>query len=139
MHIDGRCHCGKITFEAEVDPDKVVLCHCEDCQRMSGAPYNAVVITSESQFTLLSGTLKTYVKIAESGNHRAQTFCPDCGSRIYATSAEAPADGSPRILNIRLGSVNQRAEFTPKRQIWRRSAQPWIDDLADIPSHDTVP
>ncbi len=25
MKIDGRCHCGHITYEAEVDPDKVVI------------------------------------------------------------------------------------------------------------------
>jgi hypothetical protein len=28
MKIDGRCHCGEITFEAEVDPDALNICHC---------------------------------------------------------------------------------------------------------------
>jgi hypothetical protein len=37
MHIDGQCHCGHITFEAEVDPEKTSLCHCTDCQTLSGA------------------------------------------------------------------------------------------------------
>jgi hypothetical protein len=27
MHIDGGCHCGYITFEAEVDPAAVRICH----------------------------------------------------------------------------------------------------------------
>jgi hypothetical protein len=30
MKIDGRCHCGEITFEAEVDPDALRICHCTD-------------------------------------------------------------------------------------------------------------
>ena len=24
MKIDGRCHCGYITYEAEIDPDKIL-------------------------------------------------------------------------------------------------------------------
>ena len=32
MKIDGGCHCGVITFEGEIDPEKVGICHCADCQ-----------------------------------------------------------------------------------------------------------
>ena len=38
MRIDGRCHCGAITFEGEIDPDKVAICHCTDCQASTGSP-----------------------------------------------------------------------------------------------------
>ncbi len=37
MKIDGRCHCGYITYEAEIDPEKVMICHCSDCQTLSGS------------------------------------------------------------------------------------------------------
>jgi hypothetical protein len=30
MHIDGKCHCGAIAYEAEVNPDTVVICHCAE-------------------------------------------------------------------------------------------------------------
>lgn len=139
MHIDGGCHCGNIIFEAEADPEKAVICHCTDCQKMSGAPFNAVIQVLESDFKLKSGTLKMYVKTAESGNKRAQLFCPDCGSRIYATSADDPPGGGPKIFGVRLGSVNQREQVIPKRQIWHRSAMPWIVAIDDIPSHETTP
>ncbi|CCV10081.1 hypothetical protein MESS4_120202 [Mesorhizobium sp. STM 4661] len=26
MKVDGGCHCGAITYEAEVDPEKVSIC-----------------------------------------------------------------------------------------------------------------
>ena len=139
MHIDGGCHCGNITYEAKADPEKAVICHCTDCQKMSGAPFNAVIPVPENDFTLKSGTLKTYVKTAESGNRRAQMFCPNCGSRIYATSVDDPPGGGSKIFGVRLGSVNQRAELSPKRQIWHHSAMPWIEEIADIPSFDTTP
>ena len=32
MKIDGGCHCGYITYEAEADPANAMICHCTDCQ-----------------------------------------------------------------------------------------------------------
>ena len=39
MKIDGRCHCARISYVAEVNPDYVIICHCTDCQTISGSPY----------------------------------------------------------------------------------------------------
>jgi hypothetical protein len=86
MKIDGGCHCGQITYEAEIDPEKVIICHCSDCQSLSGSAYRSVVFTVKDGFRLLTGELKTYIKMADSGNQRAQTFGPYCGSQIYAIS-----------------------------------------------------
>ncbi|NQV56379.1 MAG: GFA family protein [Rhodospirillales bacterium] len=135
MKIDGGCHCGHITFEAEIDPETVGICHCTDCQVMSGSPYSAVVQVAEENFRLLTGALKIYVKTAESGNRRPQMFCPNCGNRIYATSE---GDG-PKRFGVRLGIIRQKADLTPKRQIWTRSALPWVNDLDAIPAVETQP
>jgi hypothetical protein len=132
MKIDGGCHCGNITYEAEVDPEKVAICHCTDCQSLSGTAFRTVVISLVDAFTLLSGEPKMYAKIGGSGAKRIQAFCPDCGSQIYATSV---GDG-PKIYGIRLGTVRQRDELPPKRQIWHRSAQKWLADLGAIPTID---
>jgi hypothetical protein len=32
MKVSGRCYCGQISFEAEIEPDKVRVCHRTDCQ-----------------------------------------------------------------------------------------------------------
>jgi hypothetical protein len=79
MKVDGGCHCGNIRYEAEVDPATVVICHCTDCQTLSGSAFRTVVPTKEGSFRLLSGVPKVYVKTGESGNRREQTFCPNCG------------------------------------------------------------
>src|SRR5215470_4279390 len=88
MKIDGRCHCGYITFEAEIEPDKTLLCNCTDCQTFSGSAFRVHAFTREDAFRLLSGEPKIYVKTAESGNKRPQAFCPECGTHIYATAVE---------------------------------------------------
>ncbi len=133
MKIDGRCHCGSITYEAEIDPDNVRICHCTDCQRLSGTAFRISVGTPEANFALLSGSPKTYVKTGESGARRAQVFCPECGSQIYATAAEG--DG-PKVFNLRTGTIDQRDRLVPRSQIWRRSAQPWLGEIGSIPARE---
>jgi len=134
MQIDGACHCGFITFEAEVDPDRTTICHCTDCQTLSGAPYRASVATTPDKFHLRSGEPTIYVKTAESGSKRAQAFCPDCGSRIYASAAVS----EPERYNLRVGTIRQRHELRPQAQSWCRSALDWVMDLGSVkPQHPT--
>jgi hypothetical protein len=130
MKIDGGCHCGHITYEADVDPERVVICNCEDCQSLSGSAFRSVVFTTDNGFKLLSGEMKIYLKTGGSGNKRQTSFCPECGSSIYSTS-EA---GGP-VYGIRLGSVKseQRGQFVPTKRIFARSEQAWVDDLPSIP------
>ena len=111
MKIDGRCHCGYITFEAEIEPDKTLLCNCTDCQTFSGSAFRVHAFTREDAFTLLSGEPKIYVKTAESGNKRPQAFCPECGTHIYATAVGA----GPKVYAIRVDSIRQRDQIVPIR------------------------
>lgn len=129
MKIDGACHCGEITYEAEVDPEKVVVCYCTDCQTLSGSAFRVNVFVAESDLKFLSGEPAEYIKTAESGNKRIQGFCRNCGAGLYATSA---GDG-PRMYGIRVGTIRQRDQLAPKRQVWTRSRQNWMPDLADVP------
>src|ERR687896_107424 len=127
MKIDGSCHCGYITYEAEIDPEKVGVCHCTDCQSLTGSAFTTSVSAEKEAFRLLSGQPKIYVKTAESGAKRAQAFCPECGTPIYSAAVT-----DPQIFNIRVGTVRQRAELRPKAQGWCRSAQDWVMDLHSI-------
>ncbi len=128
MNVNGKCHCGDITFEAEVDPQQVLLCHCTDCQTLSGSAYRNVVPAADGSFRLLSGELTTYVKIAEDGTPREQTFCPRCGTPVYA----GPVDGQSGMLGIRVGALEQRDRLPPRKQYYCGSAQPWVQDLSAL-------
>lgn len=70
MKIDGRCHCGFISYEAEIDPEAVMICHCNDCQTLSGSAFRTFVLSREDGFALISGNLKTYAKTGDSGARR---------------------------------------------------------------------
>ena len=126
LKIDGACHCGLISFEADIDPARVVICHCTDCQMISGAPYRASVPALAANFTL-RGEPKIYVKTAGSGNRRALAFCAECGTALYSTTAE-----EPQVFNLRLGAVRQRAQLPPMAQGFCRSAMPWAMDITAV-------
>ncbi|WP_409760297.1 GFA family protein [Aestuariivirga sp.] len=133
MKVDGTCFCGNVRFEAEIDPDTVELCHCKDCQKISSSAFRIVVPALPGTFHLLSGTLTTFVKTAESGNKRDLAFCPTCGTAIYS----APAGGGPGFFGLRAGTLRQVGELVPRRQYWRRSALAWVDHVAEIESHES--
>jgi len=128
VKVDGRCHCGKIAFEANVDSTKVTICHCTDCQHLTGSSFRANVQTTAEGFVLLRGQPRIYIKTtAESGTRRAHAFCPDCGTPIYAAAVT-----NPQTYSLRIGTLRQRAELPPHRQLWCRSALPWSMDLHGI-------
>ena len=129
MRVEGSCHCGAITYEAVVDPAKVGMCHCADCQALSGSPYRVTVQVPRETFVLRSGSPRIYVKTAESGARRNQAFCADCGSPVYASAVS-----DPPTYSLRVGCLKQRAELPPRRQIWCRSALPWTQNVESIPT-----
>jgi hypothetical protein len=129
MKIEGACHCGFVTFAADVDPETAGICHCTDCQTLSGSAFRTVVRTQPGSFVLRSGQPTIYVKAtAESGTKREHAFCPRCGTPIYAT---AIGDG-PKSHSLRLGTLRPRDAVAPKRQIWTRSRVAWLDRLDDL-------
>ena len=134
MKVDGSCHCERIRFEAEVDPSTVVICHCTDCQTLSGSPFRTVVPTKKGTFTLLSGTPKSYVKVAESGNQRELAFCADCGAPVYSA-----LPGNLDYAVLRVGTIRQRDQLPPNDQYWFRSAQRWTQSLSTVTTKETQP
>ena len=127
MKIDGGCHCGNITYVAEIDPEKVMICHCTDCQTLTGSAFRVVVRAPKDKFELRGAKPKTYVKTAESGARRVQAFCPECGTPVYSSAVDHPQE-----FGLRIGTIRQRAQLRPTKQIWCRSALGWAMNLRSL-------
>ena len=84
MKVDGGCHCGRITFEAEIDPAKVLICHCTDCQSLSGSAFRTVVRVPTTAFRLLSGSQESMSSRLKAGQGSPKPFVP---------TAEVPSMG----------------------------------------------
>jgi len=129
MKVQGSCHCGAITVEADIDPEKVSICHCTDCQTGTGSAFRVSVPVPGDKFTMI-GKPTDYLKTtADSGNPRVQAFCGKCGSPIYSTT---PGEGKQAFYMLRVGILKQRDQFIPKRQNWFRSARSWVTSMDAI-------
>ena len=132
MKIHGACHCRAITFEADVDPADVTICHCTDCQSLTGSAYRVSVPADARDFTLRTGRPRLYVKTGDSGAPRIQAFCADCGTPLYTHADEDP----PRRYGLRVGTLAERAALPPHKQKWCRSALPWSMSIERLPRRD---
>ena len=131
MKITGQCHCGFVTYHATLDPRRVSICHCTDCQRLTGSAFRVTASVPAGDFTLTGGQPRRYLKHGDNGAARLQFFCPNCGSPIYTTGEGADAD----TIGIRVGTIDQRADLSPQSQIWCDSALPWLDRLPSLERH----
>ena len=135
MKVQGRCHCGAITYEAEVEPGKVNICHCRDCQTLTGSVFRANIVAPAAGFRILSGTPKRYVKVADSGARRVHAFCDTCGSPVYACAPD-----NPQTYSLRLGALDQREALgRPARQIWTKRRLSWVPKLEGVPEVEGQP
>ena len=87
----------------------------------------------KDDFQLQGEQPKTYTKIGGSGQPRIMAFCGNCGTQLYGTGEGASA----KVLSLRIGTCDQRAELTPSFEIFRAEAVDWIGDLGVRESFDT--
>ena len=117
MKIDGQCHCGSVTYAAEIDPELVSICHCTDCQGADRSPYRVTVICSAGQVRMPGQPPKIYRKRGDNGRTRFQHFCAECGSPLFTSG-----DGRVRRFRHSLGqhpparpSATETADLVPLR------------------------
>lgn len=128
MRIDGRCHCGYVRYEAEIDPERVSICHCTDCQQLTGSAYRVTAVARAEDVRLTANPPKLYRKYGDNGRPRLQYFCSECGSPLFTTGE----GGDAAEWGIRVGTITQRRQLSPKQQKWCGSALPWVDDIAGL-------
>ena len=97
MKVSGRCYCGQISFEAEIEPDKVRVCHCTDCQTLSGSAFRANVPVVEGTFVLQKGEPKN-----SSSQRIAATGLSTRSARIAAPRSIRPFRASHPAIRCEL-------------------------------------
>jgi hypothetical protein len=127
MQVHGGCHCGNVQYKASVDPERTTICHCTDCQRLTGSAYRVSVSAIEGSFQLIAEAPSIYVKVGDTGSRRAQAFCPNCGSPLYTYDAD-----QPKVYGLRVGCIEEREALVPSKQKWCRSALKWTESLAGM-------
>ena len=103
--IAGGCLCGRVRYEAQGDALFGVLCHCRDCQRVSGTGHVPVMGVRKSTFRV-TGETKTYGVLGGSQKQAIRHFCPNCGSLLFGTPEVVPD-----IVTLYVGSLDDPNAF----------------------------
>ncbi|MBF2009498.1 GFA family protein [Chlorogloeopsis fritschii PCC 9212] len=132
IKFTGGCLCGAVRYECSAEPIAMGNCHCRDCQRATGTAYASGLLVPQSAVTI-TGEVKYYEVIGDSGNIVGRGFCPNCGSRLFS---KPPI---PEFMGIMAGSLDDPSWFRPTMDIYTASAQPWDYMNPDLPKIAKMP
>jgi hypothetical protein len=125
MKVQGSCLCGRITYEAKIDPEKVTLCTCPDSQKLTGCGNRLSVPAPSESFKLLTGKPRAYSKAAKSCAIWLCSFCSDCGAPVYSCAVYQPS-----MYWLSVSCLGERSDLPPKKTIRCRSPCVWPIELA---------
>jgi hypothetical protein len=129
----GGCLCGAVRYSITAEPMVVRACWCRVCQFFASG--NATVnLAVATRAVALSGELRDFPSIADSGSHMHRRFCPRCG--VHVTSE---AEERPHIVVIRAGTLDHPETYAPQMLIWTSAAPPWAHLDPQLPQEPRQP
>lgn len=132
--FEGGCACGAIRYSSSGSPKYMGNCHCRHCQQATGSGYFPAILIKETDFRIERGESKWFERTANRGHAMRRGFCSDCGSPLFMVN-----EASPGSVILYAGSLDDPSWYSPSRDIFVGSAQPWdIMDL-DLPKSDAMP
>jgi hypothetical protein len=115
----GGCLCGAVRYEVVGKPVIVAHCHCEHCQRGSGAGHSTGAMFPVSRFSI-QGAVSEYVIPSEDGNAVVRVFCPRCGSPIFGRNTVTTGH-----VTISLGTLDDSSDLAPEVVVFASNRKPW--------------
>ena len=125
--IAGGCLCGAIRFETTAEPAFQLMCHCTDCQTVSGAAAYAAYVVPLDSLKATQGKPAHFDVKADSGRTNSRHFCPTCGTRVWAVLEEM---GMASVNGL---ALDDRSHFQPAANHMIASAPDWCA-FGDLPS-----
>ncbi|KAJ5545244.1 hypothetical protein N7535_006373 [Penicillium sp. DV-2018c] len=125
--ISGSCLCQQVRYELTGDPKLKLLCHCDNCRKVTGSSFMANSVYQEDQLRIISGEgmLKIYKDSNNSaGNVLSRAFCSNCSSPIYITNSLHKG-----MLTVTSGTMDlgpSKSEWAPQFEVFCKSRREWI-------------
>jgi len=135
LTLNGKCLCGSVQYSCEAEPIVTAICHCTNCQRQTGTAFSMTVIVPKESFVFdKKDTLVEYQDESEGGKAVTREFCKNCGSPVRSLISIAPD-----LCLIKAGTIDDKSQLKPNKQVWCRSAQPWLELSDEIEKYDKQP
>lgn len=129
----GGCLCGAVRYQASGPALFSIVCHCRDCQRVSGSGGVPVLGVALQSFAC-TGRVKQSRITGGSGRPAVRNFCPECGSLLFGTPESAP-----ELVTIYVGSLDDNAAFAPDAALFVSHRPPWAKLAMAMAEHPDMP
>jgi len=130
MTRHASCSCEQLRVTTEGEPVRVSVCHCLACQRRTGSAFG-VQARFPVERVRIEGRFSEYVRVADHGEERTFSFCPECGSTVFYKGAS-----QPELVAVPVGAFADPSFPPPWVSVWESRRQPWVE-LTGIAEHET--
>ena len=112
---------------------RVSVCHCLECQKRSGSAFATQARWHEDKVDV-SGELKIWERLADSGHKATYTFCPNCGSTLAYV-----IEGWPGVIAIPVGAFADLEFPSPDFSVYEHRKHTWVEVLGEDVEHSSDP
>jgi hypothetical protein len=120
MERIATCACRHLRLTVRGEPDRVLACHCRECQRRTGSVFGVSAYFPEDRIIASEGESCTYSRIA--GGVRFETrFCPSCGTSLFWRSSALP-----RHVAVAVGCFADPGFPPPSIVAWTSEQHGWV-------------
>ena len=104
MERTANCCCGNLSITVEGEPERVITCHCDYCQRRTGNVNQVCAWYFDDQIVSETEDYKVYR--GTDNDTTEYRFCPECGSTVCWYLHEIEAFSGQRVYGIAVGCFN---------------------------------
>ena len=127
MKISGCCFCGEIEYVAEIDENRVGICHCRDCQIFSGSAFRTVGVARRDKFSFTKGAPRYFDKTADTGRIRRMAFGSTCGTHLASLPEDMTQEGA--LVSVRVANSDAFGQLTPTGEVFCDSRVPLLKPI----------
>ncbi|MGN6549740.1 MAG: GFA family protein [Pararhizobium sp.] len=128
MDVLGGCLCGNVRYRATGKPLNSRICHCRQCQKATGAAFNARILYPGDRVTF-SGEFAT----THSSDDLVRGFCASCGTSVFTHRL------STDWIGVTVGSLDDTSQFAPEAHTWVSEKQQWLVIADGLPQFERMP
>jgi len=123
--FEGGCFCRSVRYRISAAPTGSMICHCQSCRRIAGAPVVPWISIPKAGISLLQGSL---TELASSPPVR-RSFCSRCGTHIlYAHTKD------PDSLDVSTCTLDDPNAFPPTHHSWLADDLDWVKFGDELPA-----
>lgn len=129
----GGCMCGKVRYEVPREMKTAANCHCQMCQKSTGAGTMTAAVYASDEVKL-TGETKSFTYTSDAGRPVTNVFCPNCGSSVIMLTPALTG-----MTLIRAGTLDDSSGIEQKFVVYDKRRPAWAGDIPNIPHFHEMP